>query len=348
MFEDPELQDPLSPSLNENCSDQSSPKKAPASPDYTCEIPEIRVIIKEEEDGWTVSENNESLSSEREKEDASVDACLSHQKASGVESSASYGVKKPQRGCAAEKRFEKPGPATESLQRHKLVSSDEKPQISCKCGKASGNVTVHQCNNTGEKPLSCPGRDMTPGHKRNVKSHQERWDQDRRASLHTEEELQQTKTSAPCPTNSPKRKHPKSRGLKMASENLNDQTLHLTVRLHAGEEEEEVGEEEEEEQDEEIGGLINSDGEVVEWDSAGSSDRGSDCTAGPPPSKTVFMQESQLRGQSQRDSSSPTLIMEVVSVGEDEEREDAEEKNNRGKDECCLPLILCRKETKKK
>lgn len=53
----------------------------------------------------------------------------------------------------------------------------------------------------------------------------------------------------------------------MASENLNDQTLHLTVRLHAGEEEEEVGEEEEEEQDEEIGGLINSDGEVVEWDS---------------------------------------------------------------------------------
>lgn len=55
----------------------------------------------------------------------------------------------------------------------------------------------------------------------------------------------------------------------MASENLNNQTLHLTVRLHAGEEEEEVevGEEEEEEQDEEIGGLINSDGEVVEWDS---------------------------------------------------------------------------------
>lgn len=40
----------------------------------------------------------------------------------------------------------------------------------------------------------------------------------------------------------------------------------------------------------------------------------------------VIMQESQLRGQSQRDSSSPTLIMEVVSVGEDEEREDAEER----------------------
>lgn len=339
MFEDPELQDPLSLSLNENCSDQSSPKKAPASPDYTCEIPEIRVIIKEEEDGWTVSENNESLCSEREKEDASVDACLPHQKASGVESSASYGVKKPQRGCAAEKRFEKPCPATESLQRHKLASSDEKPQISCKCGKASGNVTVHQCNNTGENPLSCPGQDMTPGHKRNVKSHQERWDRDQRASLHTEEELQQTETSAPCQANSPKRKHPKSRGLKMASENLNDQTLHLTVRLHAGEEEEEeVGEDEEEEQDEEIGGLINSDGEVVEWDSAGSSDRGSDCSAGPPPSK-----ESQLRGQSQRDSSSPTLIMEVVSVGEDEEREDAEEKTIGAKMNAASPSYCAEK-----
>lgn len=48
----------------------------------------------------------------------------------------------------------------------------------------------------------------------------------------------------------------------MASGNLEDQTLHLTVRLQAGEEEEEV------EQDEEIGGLINSDGEVVEWDSS--------------------------------------------------------------------------------
>lgn len=46
----------------------------------------------------------------------------------------------------------------------------------------------------------------------------------------------------------------------MGSANLSDQTLHLTVRLHSGEEEED------EEQDEEIGGLINSDGEVVEWD----------------------------------------------------------------------------------
>lgn len=53
----------------------------------------------------------------------------------------------------------------------------------------------------------------------------------------------------------------------MASANLEDQTLHLTVRLQAGEEEEQE-EEPEEEQDEEIGGLINSDGEVVEWDAS--------------------------------------------------------------------------------
>lgn len=51
-----------------------------------------------------------------------------------------------------------------------------------------------------------------------------------------------------------------SRGLKQASASLEDQTLHLTVRLQAEEEEQE------EDQEEEIGGLINSDGEVVEWD----------------------------------------------------------------------------------
>lgn len=57
-------------------------------------------------------------------------------------------------------------------------------------------------------------------------------------------------------------------GVKPTSANLEDQTLHLTVRLQAGEEEEEEEEEQEEEQDEEIGGLINSDGEVVEWDAS--------------------------------------------------------------------------------
>lgn len=144
---------------------------------------------------------DESLSSEREKEDTSVGACLPHQKACGTESSVPYGVKKHHRGCSVEKCFERPGPATESLQRHMLMSTDEKPQIS----RVPGNVTVLQCNNTGEKPFSCPGQDVTPSHKRNVKSHQgteageEGCAQDQRASLHTEE-LQQTKTSASCQT----------------------------------------------------------------------------------------------------------------------------------------------------
>lgn len=61
--QDPELQEPLSLSLNENYDDQNlahhDQKKSPASPDYNCETPDIRVIIKEEEDGWTVSENRE-------------------------------------------------------------------------------------------------------------------------------------------------------------------------------------------------------------------------------------------------------------------------------------------------
>lgn len=53
----------MSLSLDENYDDQNSPhhdsKKAPASPDYNCETPEIQVIIKEEEEGWIVSENSE-------------------------------------------------------------------------------------------------------------------------------------------------------------------------------------------------------------------------------------------------------------------------------------------------
>lgn len=59
----------------------------------------------------------------------------------------------------------------------------------------------------------------------------------------------------------------------MSSTSLEDQTLRLTVSLEA--------EEQEEEQDEEIGGLINSDGEVVEWDASklittAHSDHGTD------------------------------------------------------------------------
>ncbi|XP_041790239.1 zinc finger protein 497-like isoform X2 [Chelmon rostratus] len=206
-----------------------------------------------------------------------------------------------------------------------VMDSTEKPKISCVCGKVPGNVTVHHCNNTV--------RETSASRKTNMKSHQRTHavdechtqDQSRDAkqstSLPTEAELHETKRSAPCQTDSPEHKPLMSHGLKMASANLEDQTLHLTVRLQAGEEEAQ-----EEEQDEEIGGLINSDGEVVEWDARDSPDRGSDCTESPQPSKIVILSESQLQGQNQRDSSSPTLLMEVVSVGEDEEREEGEEK----------------------
>nr|XP_046228258.1 zinc finger and SCAN domain-containing protein 2-like isoform X2 [Scatophagus argus] len=209
-----------------------------------------------------------------------------------------------------------------------LMDSDEKPKISYICGKTPGNVSVYPCNNTI--------REMTPSHKRNVKSHQrthaadecfpqdESLDVKQSTSFPAEGELHEAKRSSPCQTDSPECKPLISHGLKMASPNLEDQTLHLTVRLQAGEEE---GEEEREvEQDEEIGGLINSDGEVVEWDARDSPDQGSDCTESPQPSKGPVLSESQLQGQNRRDSGSPTLIMEVENVGEDEDREEGEEK----------------------
>ncbi|XP_038590743.1 zinc finger protein 502-like, partial [Micropterus salmoides] len=164
-------------------------------------------------------------------------------------------------------------------------------------------------------------------------------------------------------TDSPEHKPPMSHGLKMAPANLEDQTLHLTVRLHAGDEEEQ-----EEEQDEEIGGLINSDGEVVEWDAINTigavihkwKHHHSVITrprTGAPRKISdqgvrmgVVLSESQLQGQNQRDSSSPTLIMEVVSVGEDEEREEGEEKERVVKMAAASPLYRGKrkKETEKK
>ncbi|XP_040000904.1 zinc finger protein 37-like isoform X2 [Xiphias gladius] len=367
MFEDPDLQDPLSLSLNENFDDQNlphhDPRKAPASPDYNCETPEIRVIIKEEEDGWTVSENHESFCSEEEKEDTSAHSCQSNLKACGKESSISYGVKRQERVNSVEKLSEESGgptlygqssSATEGRQRHMLIDSDEKPKISCVRGKAAGNETLDQSSNRGQKSFSCPISETTPSHKRNMNSHQRTLAEDRcyapdqsldvkqSTSLPTEAELQETKRSAPYQTDSPEHKPLMSHGLKMASANLEDQTLHLTVRLQAGEDEEE------EEQDEEIGGLINSDGEVVEWDARDSPDRGSDCTESPQPTKGVGLSESQLQGQNQRDSSSPTLIMEVVSVGEDEEREEGEKKERVVKMTTVSPLYRGKRRRKKK
>lgn len=362
MFEDPELQDPLSLSLNENYGDQNSPcresKKAPSSPDYTCETPEIQVIIKEEEEGWTVSENHESFGSDVENEDTSAHTCHSHFKACGRDSSVSCGVQRHQRSCSVEECSEESaGPAyceqsssaTEEQQRH--MDSDEKPKLSCIRGNGPGHVSVHQCNNAGEKPFSCAVRETTPGHKRNAKvcergeegyAQDQNLDGKQSTSLSTEAEGHQTKISAPYQTDSPERKPLMSHGLKMASANLEDQTLHLTVRLQAGEEEEE------EEQDEEIGGLINSDGEVVEWDSRDSPDRGSESTEGPNPSKGVVLSESQLQGQNQRDSSSPTLIMEVVSVGEDEERDEGEDKERVVKMTAVSPVNRGKRRRRKK
>ncbi|MEQ2194109.1 hypothetical protein XENOCAPTIV_023467 [Xenoophorus captivus] len=57
MFEDPGLQDPLSLSLNgKYCgqtSGQQKERKAPGSLGYTCDPPEIQVVIKEEDENWT-------------------------------------------------------------------------------------------------------------------------------------------------------------------------------------------------------------------------------------------------------------------------------------------------------
>lgn len=79
-----------------------------------------------------------------------------------------------------------------------------------------------------------------------------------------------------------------------------------------------------------------------------SPDRGSDCTESPQPSKGVVLSESQLQGPNQRDSSSPTLIMEVVSVGEDEEREEGEEKERAVKTAAVPPVHRGKRHRRKK
>ncbi|KAF7662364.1 hypothetical protein LDENG_00237300 [Lucifuga dentata] len=240
-WKDRELQDPLSLSLNDKYDDQNSPydnsRKAPANPDYNCETPGITVIIKEEEDGWTVTEKNEDFSPEGEKgtsnseEDTSTRTC---QKSCIMESTISHGTKRHQ----------------------KLLSVEE--------GKNAG----------------------------------------------------------PCQTDAGEARPLMPDTFRMESGNMKEQSLHLTVRLQ-----EEEGEEEEEDQEEEIGGLINSDGEMVEWDTADSPDHGSDNTGGPQTSKAGgVLSESQLQSQNQTESFSPTLIMEVVTVDEDEEKDGVEEK----------------------
>ncbi|KAG7487235.1 zinc finger protein 37-like [Solea senegalensis] len=202
--------------------------------------------------------------------------------------------------------------------------------MSCAYGTALRLTTVNECNNTGEESFSCPVREMTSSHRRNMSFHRRRpaddgcyapdqsRDVNRNTSLTTEAELHETKISALCQADSPERNSPVTQEIKMASSNMEGQTLRLTVRLQAGEAEEE--EDEQDEQDEEIGGFINSDGEVVDWDA--SPDQGSDHTESPHQSKDVSLSESRLQGQNHRFSSSPTLIMEVV--GDEDEREEEE------------------------
>lgn len=156
---------------------------------------------------------DESFSLEGEKEDISVH----NLKACGKESSISFGVKRQQGVYSVEKCSEEPGgpalygqssSAREERQRHMLMDSDEKPKISCLRGKVPGNVTVHQCNNTGEKPFSCPLRESSPTHKRNMKSQQrtlagdESYTPDQSPDIKesTSTEAEETKRLAPCQT----------------------------------------------------------------------------------------------------------------------------------------------------
>ncbi|KAF3852606.1 hypothetical protein F7725_005961 [Dissostichus mawsoni] len=288
---DPDLQDPLSLSLNENYNGQNLPrhdtKKAPTSPGYDCETPDIRVIIKEEEEGWTVSENHEGFRSEGEKEETSTHSCPPDVKACGTESSVLYGVKRQQRDYSEEKCSEETGCSelygqssfTREEATHMLTDSEEKPRISCIQGKSDGNVTVHQGNNTEEKPFCC---ETNPGHKRNMKSRQRQ---------HAGEESQEHSLH-----DSAERSPLKSQGLKMARRRRGGGG-------GGGEEEEEK------KQDEEIGGLINSDGEVKTV-----------LTGALIAEKVLKLARVSSRPSltckaKPREASSPTLIMEVVSVG---------------------------------
>ncbi|XP_029981826.1 zinc finger protein 37-like isoform X4 [Sphaeramia orbicularis] len=350
MFEDPELQDPLTLNLSVSEGDQNSSghgsKKVPVSPDYNCGTPDIQVIIKEEEEGWTVSENYENLS-EKERDATSTLICHPHFKAHEKESSVSYGLKRHHRLDSEEKcseEYNDPGycgqSSSEVSQRHMVIDSDDRPKLSYVCRKESGNVTVFQCNNTAERHSSCPVHEVIKTqegtHARAeqqssvyIKCLSER-DPDKTVlslgadlnpgkqstSLSEDAELHQMKRSIPCQAHSTEHKPLMSDGHKIASTKLEDQTLHLTVRLQDGEDEEQR------EQDEEIGGLINSDGEVIEWDANNVNvTKVSNQAERPHPSKGGVLSESQ--GQSQRDSRSPTLVMEV-SVEDEEEREEKE------------------------
>ncbi|XP_076004349.1 uncharacterized protein LOC142997055 isoform X2 [Genypterus blacodes] len=213
MFEDPELQDPLC--LDNNYEDRNSPphpsRKAPPSPDYNCETPEIRVIIKEEE-GWTVSENNEELNSKGEKRASNSEDNSTHiypnQCTTCRKETISYGAKRQQKihsvkkssdslqcgdcilnahnlkchhckspeasGGPADKHFSLTCSVGEGQERHMLSHSAEAGYQSCVCRKnlsTSGNATLHQCSNIKEKH-SCSACEKTHSPREKVTFHE--------------------------------------------------------------------------------------------------------------------------------------------------------------------------------
>ncbi|TNM85322.1 hypothetical protein fugu_007593 [Takifugu bimaculatus] len=271
-YRDSEVEDPLSPSLNEKHDEQNSEHRESASPDNTWEVPDI-VVIKEEEEGWTVSENNESS------DGGKVDLC-------------------GEKTCVSE---DSSGP---SSREGSETTVREKPTVSHKCGRLRGNGTVHQSSYT-----IC---EKTFVHKKNNTSNQrsttdfsDAQEQNPEVKRSTDAEPNGTKLSALYQT-----------GPKLASTS-EDQTPHVTVRLQDGEEEEE--------QEEGICGLINSDGKVVEWE-RNNPGQSPDCTQ-----SLQHNEQERSRSQlQQRDSCSPTLIMEVVEV-EKEPREEAEENERASK-----------------
>ncbi|XP_008435018.1 zinc finger protein 37-like isoform X1 [Poecilia reticulata] len=306
MFEDPGLQDPLSLGLNENrCGQtarQQQEREAAGSPGYTCNTPEIQVIIKEEEDSWTVSENYESLGSEEGKNRNSPSAGFPHLMALGKESRAPYGVKAHQSEHPDQLDNQSPEPH-DGEQRRTFTASNQKL---CRSDGDEGE-NVCRCQNAREKPFCRLVRDVSQSSKPDMKSSLRTSEEEEGStSSNATEELHRPEKSAPYQTY--------SSDPKMASARLNDRTLHFTVRLQTG------PKEDEQEPAEEIGGLINSDGEEVTWDGRNVSDQESDCTEVSQSEKEVILVDSL----NSRDCGSPTLIMEVV--GDEEENEEEEQK----------------------
>ncbi|XP_027872865.1 zinc finger protein 568-like isoform X2 [Xiphophorus couchianus] len=292
MVEDPGLQDPLKENRCGQTARQQQERKAAGS-----DTPEIQVIIKEEEDSWTVSENYESLGSEEGKNRSPPGAGF----LLGKESRAPYGVKAHQSEHPDQPNEPEPN---EGEQRRTLTVSNEKL---CRSDGDEGE-NVRRCQNAREKPFCRLARDVSPSPKPDVKSSQRTPEEEEGSrSSNVAEELHRPEKPAPNQT--------VSSDPKMTSAHLDGRTLHLTVRLQTG------PKEDEEEPAEEIGGLINSDGEEVTWDGRNVSDQEPDCTEVSQSEKEVIL----VHSQNSRDCDSPTLIMEVVGDEEENKEEEQEE-----------------------